>query len=123
MPCDLAEIFNVADGSHLEFFCSGDSENFGASAVYHPETSSDIEIWEPSEIILPAIKKKKLSSAELSYAITATVEIFSSDKTTVEVVARIRKPGAEPKDYLVCKVSGTNGTIEYPRLLILMASR
>ena len=121
MPCDLAEIFNVPDGSRLEFFCSGDSDSFGASAVYSPETSNDIEVWEPSEIILPAIKKKKLSADNLSYAITATVEIFSSDKTTVEVIARIRKPGAEPKEYPVCKVSGTNGTIEYPRLLIMMA--
>ena len=118
---DLVVIANVADGSRLDFICTGDSDRFAASAVYHPEPSPDIEIWKPSEIVEPAFKRKTLSASDLSYAITTTVAFFGSDKTEARVIALIKAPGAETREHVVLKVSGANGATEYSHLLIVMA--
>jgi len=117
----LKVIPNVADGSRLDFFCLGDSDRFAASAVYHPKPSPDVEVWKPEEIIDPAFKRKILSTADVSYAISTEIHFYGSDKTTVRIIARIKPIGEEAEEFIVRTVSGTDGTVEFSRLLIRMA--
>jgi hypothetical protein len=120
MSCRLKVIPGVADGSRLEYFCSGNSEAFDVVAQLRCENGDHDETWPHEDIVLPHKKVKILSSACRSYAIDATVAILSSDATTVTVMVRIIPPGQPPTSHNVCVVAGKNGTVEFPRALILM---
>ncbi len=121
MSCALKVVPNVVNGSLLEYFCDGNGEAYSADAKFGCEKGDHHENWHHNQIASPAIESKTLSASCQAYAIDATVRVFSSDETTVEVIARITPPGGEATRHVVCTVVGKNGIVEFPRLLVLMA--
>jgi hypothetical protein len=121
--CTLEVVTGVVGGSTLEYFCDGNSNTYDSVAEFRCQAGDHHETWNHDEIALPHRKPATLGASCKAFAIDGVVRILSGAQTTVIVKARIKAPGGVWEEHEVCSVKGTNGTVEFPRLLIVMAQQ